>query len=112
MEIPNHLDREFNVKKPNEVWCGVVTYIWAGGRWSYLAVVMDLYSRKPVGWAMSNSPDSALTSKALTMAFESRDRPKNLMFHSDQGCHYTSTMYRQQLWRFQIKQSMSRRGNC
>jgi len=110
--IPNHLDRQFDVSKPNEVWCGDVTYIWTGRRWAYLAVVLDLYSRKPVGWAMSLSPNSELTSKALAMAYESRGKPSEVMFHSDQGSHYTSRKFRQVLWRFQIKQSMSRRGNC
>jgi len=60
---------------------------------------------------MSLSPDSELTSKALTMAFESRGRPQGVMFHSDQGCQYTSLRFRQHLWRYQIEQSMSRRGN-
>lgn len=112
LEIPNHLDRKFNVTQPNQVWCGDVTYIWTGKRWSYLAIVMDLYSRKPIGWAISYSPDSKLTGDALTMAYEARGKPKNVMYHSDQGCHYTSRKFRQLLWRFQIKQSMSRRGNC
>ena len=112
LEVPNHLDRQFAVTEPNQVWCGDVTYIWIGNRWAYLAVVMDLFARKPVGWAMSLSPDSELTAKALTMAFESRGKPKGVMFHSDQGCHYTSRRFRQLLWRYQIKQSMSRRGNC
>lgn len=112
MSIPNHLDRQFSVSRPNEVWCGDVTYIWTGRRWAYLALVMDLYARKPVGWAMSLSPDSQLTGQALSMAYEMRGKPENVMFHSDQGCHYTSTHYRQLLWRYQIKQSMSRRGNC
>lgn len=110
--IANLLDRQFAVPEPNKVWCGDVTYIWTGQRWAYLAVVMDLFARKPVGWAMSYSPDTELTAKALTMAYESRGRPKNLMFHSDQGCHYTSTQFQQLLWRYQITQSMSRRGNC
>lgn len=110
--IPNHLDRQFAVTAPNQVWCGDVTYIWTGTRWAYLAVVIDLFARKPIGWAMSLSPDSALTAKALRMAYESRGNPKSVMFHSDQGCHYTSRKYRQLLWRYQIKQSMSRRGNC
>lgn len=112
LEIPNHLNREFNVTAPDQVWCGDVTYIWVGKRWAYLAMVMDLFARKPVGWSMSFSPDSQLTGDALAMAFESRGRPKDMMFHSDQGCHYTSRQYRQLLWRYQIKQSMSRRGNC
>jgi len=110
--IPNILERQFAVVEPNTVWCGDVTYIWAGNRWCYLAVVLDLFSRKAVGWAMSFSPDTELTVKALEMAFESRGKPKNLIFHSDQGSHYTSLKYRQRLWKYQITQSMSRRGNC
>ncbi|REL31747.1 IS3 family transposase [Thalassotalea euphylliae] len=110
--IPNHLNQQFDVVKPNQVWCGDVTYIWVGNRWAYLAVVIDLFARKPIGWAMSLSPDTALTSKALMMAYEMRGKPKGVMFHSDQGTHYTSRSYRQLLWRCQIKQSMSRRGNC
>ena len=73
---------------------------------------MDLYARKIVGWACTDSPNTDLTCAALRMAFESRGRPKILMFHSDQGCHYTSLQYRQMLWKYQIPQSMSRRGNC
>ena len=109
---PNLLNREFAVEAPNKVWCGDVTYIWAGTKWLYLAIVIDLYARKIVGWACSDSPDSNLTCAALRMAFESRGRPKDVMYHSDQGCHYTSLQYRQLLWRYQITQSMSRRGNC
>ncbi len=110
--IPNLLARQFDVAAPNQVWCGDVTYVWTGSRWSYLAVVIDLFARKPIGWAMSNSPDSELTVKALTMAYELRGCPKGVMFHSDQGSHYTSRKFRQRLWRYKIKQSMSRRGNC
>lgn len=109
---PNKLDRQFTVSNPNQVWCGDVTYIWIGTRWAYLAVVLDLFARRPIGWALSLSPDSELTKRALTMAFDARRKPKGLMFHSDQGCHYTSKSYRQLLWRYRIDQSMSRRGNC
>lgn len=109
---PHLLKREFTAKAPNKVWCGDVTYIWAGTQWLYLAIVIDLYARKIVGWACSDSPDSNLTCAALRMAFESRGRPQGVMFHSDQGCHYTSLQYRQRLWRYRITQSMSRRGNC
>ncbi|MBO1927487.1 DDE-type integrase/transposase/recombinase [Thiomicrorhabdus sp. 6S2-11] len=73
--IPNVLDRQFNSGKPDEIWVGDVTYIWTGNRWAYLAVVIDLFARKPVGWAMSFSPDSELSAKALTMAYESRAKP-------------------------------------
>jgi putative transposase len=110
--IPNLLNRDFDPKQPNQIWTGDVTYVWSGTRWIYLAVVIDLYARRVVGWATSKSPDSELTKKALRMAFESRKRPRGLVFHSDQGCHYTSKSFRQQLWRLGIRQSMSRRGNC
>lgn len=110
--IPNVLARNFSPSAPNQAWCGDVTYIWSGKKWLYLAVVMDLYSRKIVGWAVSKSPNSELTKKALRMAFESRGKPKKLLFHSDQGCHYTSKAFRKQLWRYGIRQSLSRRGNC
>jgi len=110
--IPNALNREFSPEKPNQLWCGDVTYIWTGRHWSYLAVVLDLYARKPVGWALSNSPNSELTAKSLTMAYETRNKPNGVMFHSDQGSHYTSLAFRQCVWRYQMQQSMSRRGNC
>ena len=112
LQVPNKLERQFAVTEPNQVWVGDVTYIWIGTRWAYLAVVMDLFARKPIGWAMSLSPDTQLTGKALSMAVELREHPKNILFHSDQGSHYTSIKYRQLLWRNQIEQSMSRRGNC
>lgn len=108
----NHLNRLFNVHRSNMVWCGDITYIWAGNGWLYLAAVLDLYSRRIVGWACSTHPDSALTSKALRLAYEARGKPRSLLFHSDQGSHYTSLAFRQQIWRCQIVQSMSRRGNC
>jgi putative transposase len=109
---PNLLEREFTVEKPNQVWCGDVTYIWAGKEWVYLAIVIDLYARRIVGWSMSKHPDSELTKKALSMAYQSRGRPTGVMFHSDQGGHYKSLSFRQQLWQYQISQSMSRTGNC
>ena len=87
-------------------------YVWSGTQWLYLALVIDLYARSIVGWVCPNSPDSALTTRALGVAFELRGRPKDLMFHSDQGCHHTSQAFQKQLWRYQIKQSMSCRGNC
>ncbi|TKF83809.1 DDE-type integrase/transposase/recombinase [Vibrio sp. F13] len=69
--IPNHLNRQFAVTEPNQVWCGDVTYIWTGQRWPYLAVVIGLFAQKILGCAIYHSPDSALTGKALTMAYES-----------------------------------------
>lgn len=112
VDIPNALSREFDVEKPNQVWCGDITFLWAGNRWVYLAVVLDLFSRKVVGWALSERADSALVIKAMDHAYQQRACPTNILFHSDQGSQYSSRKFRQQLWRYRIKQSMSRRGNC
>ena len=97
---------------PNQVWCGDIIYLWAQGRWHYLAVVLDLFTRRVVGWSFSTNPDAGLVVMALDMAFEQHGRPMGLMFHSDQGGQYVSRKFRQRLWRYRIKQSMSRRGNC
>ena len=111
-DIPNILNREFDVEAPNQVWCGDITYIWAQGKWHYLAVVMDLYARRVVGWALSEKPDADLVIKALDVAYEQRGKPQGLLFHSDQGSQYGSRNFRQRLWRYRMRQSMSRRGNC
>lgn len=94
VESPNYLERQFAVTEPNQAWCGDVTYIWAGKCRAYLAVVLDLFSRKPVGWAMSFFPDSVLTGKALCIVWEARGKPANLLYHSGQGSHYTSRNFR------------------
>ena len=112
VKIPNILDRKFDVVAPNLFWCGDITYVWTGSEWSYLALVIDLYGRNVIGWAFSDAPDTELTKKALTMAFENRGKPIGVTFHSDQGVQYTSLAFQQLLWRCQITQSMSRRGNC
>lgn len=112
VSIPNRLDRQFDVQVPDQVWTGDITYVWSGRRWAYLAVVLDLFARRPIGWAMSLTADSTLTISALRMAYESRGRPEGVMFHSDQGCQYTSLAFQQQVWRYRLTQSMSRRGNC
>ena len=82
-DIPNILNREFDVTAPNLIWSGDITYIWAQGKWHYLAVVMDLYARRVVGWALSNKPDAYLVIKTLYMAYEQRGKPQGLLFHSD-----------------------------
>ena len=73
---------------------------------------MDLFARRVVGWALSSKPDADLTIKALDHAHEQRGKPEGVLFHSDQGSQYGSLRFRQRLWRYQINQSMSRRGNC
>ena len=111
-DIPNRLQRKFDVEAPNTVWCGDISYIWAANRWHYVAVVIDLYARRVVGWALSGTPNAELAVKALEMAYEQRGQPQDIMFHSDQGCQYGSRKFRQRLWRYRMVQSMSRRGNC
>ncbi len=111
-DIPNLLDRQFNVEKPNQVWCGDITYIWAGSAWHYAAVVIDLHTRRVIGWSMSHRPDAELAARALDMAYELRGKPEGVMFHSDQGSQYAARKFRQRLWRYKMTQSMSRRGNC
>ena len=111
-DIPNLLAREFDVQQPNQVWCGDITYVWAGGRWHYLAAVLDLHTRRVVGWAMSDKPDAELAIKALEMAYQQRGCPSGVLFHSDQGSQYGSRAFRQRVWRYRMTQSMSRRGNC
>ncbi len=75
-DIPNRLNREFAVQRPNQVWCGDIMYIWAQGRWHYLAAVLDLQARRVIGWAFSAKPDAELVIKALDMAYEQRGKPQ------------------------------------
>jgi len=93
LDIPNGLDRAFAPAGPNQVWCGDITYVWAQGRWHYLAAVLDLYTRRVVGWAFSANPDADLVMKALDMAYEQRGMPAGVMFHSDQGGQYASRRF-------------------
>ncbi|PLB08075.1 IS3 family transposase [Pseudomonas aeruginosa] len=111
-DIPNRLNREFATEHPNQVWCGDITYVWAQGRWHYLAAVLDLHTRRVIGWAFSAKPDAELVIKALDMAYEQRGKQQQVLFHSDQGSQYASRLFRQRLWRYRMQQSMSRRGNC
>ncbi|WP_269972786.1 IS3-like element IS222 family transposase [Pseudomonas aeruginosa] len=111
-DIPNRLNRKFATEHPNQVWCGDITYVWAQGRWHYLAAVLGLHTRRVIGWAFSAKPDAELVIKALDMAYEQRGKPQQVLFHSDQGSQYASRLFRQRLWRYRMQQSMSRRGNC
>ncbi|WP_414479079.1 IS3 family transposase [Psychrobacter sp. LV10R520-6] len=109
----NLLDRNFSPSAPNQVWTGDVTYVRIKGGWCYLAVVLDLYARRVVGFAVSDSPDSVLTASALQMAYHTRLMPSGVLFHSDQGSHYTSHTFAESVADCEgMKQSMSRRGNC
>lgn len=109
----NILDRRFSPNAPNQVWTGDVTYIRIKGGWCYLAVVLDLFARRVVGFSVSDSPNSLLTSSALQMAYHTRLKPSGVLFHSDQGSHYTSEKFADAIADCEgMKQSMSRRGNC
>jgi len=109
----NRLDRDFDIARANRVWTTDITYIWTSNGWAYLAVILDLFSRRVIGWHVSQHPDTDLVLKALMMAVRARKpRRWRLMVHSDQGCQYTSRKYRQQLHDLGILQSMSRRGQC
>ena len=110
---PNTLDRHFSAAAPNRKWVTDITYLATATGWVYLAVVLDLFSRKVVGWAMSHSLATELVSEALRTAIEAR-RPdgKRLLHHSDRGCQYTSDAYQRTLRTLGIDCSMSRTGDC
>lgn len=108
----NVLERNFRPAAVNQVWCGDVTSLMVGKRWYHLAVVIDLFARRVIGWAFSLINDANLVTKALRMAVEVRGKHAGLMFHSDQGCQYTSQRFQSELLEHGITQSMSRRGQC
>lgn len=109
----NLLDRDFTADAPNRKWVTDITYLPTHGGWVYLATVLDLFSRKVVGWSLDDSLATDLVSDALRRAIENR-RPvgKELLHHSDRGCQYTSEAYQKTLRTLGIECSMSRTGNC
>jgi len=109
---PNLLNREFWAERPNEKWLSDITYIWTAQGWLYLAAVLDLFSRKVVGWAMDNSLESDLVENAFRMAVHNRSPQAQLLHHSDRGSQYAATSYQNQLAAHQVRVSMSRTGNC
>jgi transposase InsO family protein len=110
--VANTLDRQFTVSQPNRVWAGDLTYIWTLEGWLYLAVLLDLYSRRVVGWAMGPRLTGALTVQALRMALTTRQPTTGLLHHSDRGSQYAAGPYQQLLTTHGITASMSRTGNC
>jgi putative transposase len=114
-ELPvaaNVLDREFDVAEPNAVWAGDITYIWTGEGWLYLAVLIDLFSRRVVGWSLSSRIDTELVLRALRMALMQRRPEAGWIHHSDRGSQYASKDYTDELKQAQATVSMSRKGNC
>ena len=109
---PNRLAEAPKATAPNQLWVADITYIQTQEGWLYLAAILDLYSRKIVGWAMSNRIDTTLVLKALGMALLQRHPPRELLLHSDRGVQYASADYRQALAQAGLVASMSRRANC
>ena len=109
---PNILNREFTATKPNQKWVGDITYISTEEGWLYVAGVLDLFSRKIVGWDMSSQIDANLVEDALRMALYQRQPHKGLLHHSDRGSQYASYQIRNLVDANQIQVSMSGKGNC
>jgi len=110
--VANLLNRDFTASRPDERWVTDITYVWTDEGWYYLAAILDLYSRKVVGWALDATLSTALPMTALKMAIQRRRPRTGLMHHSDRGCQYTSFEYRTELARHGVTVSMSRTGNC
>jgi putative transposase len=109
---PNRLNQEFSATTANTKWVSDFTYIDTAEGWLYLAIILDLFSRKVVGWAMSEHMNTALVETALHMALQTRQPDATLLHHSDQGSQYTSAIYQSHLTSTNIQLSMSRVGNC
>jgi transposase InsO family protein len=109
---PNLLAQAPQASAPNQIWVADITYIQTPEGWLFLAAILDLYSRRIVGWAMSPRIDTALVLNALAMALLHRHPPANLLFHSDRGVQYASGDYRRALAQAGLVASMSRKGNC
>ena len=108
----NHLNRNFKVDKPNKFWIADITYIATKEGWLYLSTIMDLYSRKIVGWSMKNRITKYLVIEALDMAIKQRKPGRDLLLHSDRGSQYARYCYQALLSQKGIRCSMSRKGNC
>ena len=108
----NVLQRDFMATQPNQKWAGDLTYVSTREGWLYVAVLLDLYSRRVVGWAMGERVTTHLTHTALTMALQQRQVEGGLLHHSARGSQYAAVLYQQQLTRHGLQCSMSRPGNC
>ena len=112
MPAPNLLNQDFSSPAPDRKWVSDITYIDTAEGWLYLASVLDLFSRRVVGWAMDEHMEASLVQQAWHMAVTQRHPSANLLHHSDQGSQYTSEMYQQSLAAYHCQVSMSRTGNC
>ncbi len=104
--------QNFTASSENKIWTGDITYLWTKEGWVYLAVVMDVYSRKIVGWSIESSLSTELVIKSLLMAVVHRNPTRGIIFHSDRGSQYTSSSFREILKNYGMVQSNSSTGNC
>ena len=109
---PNLLDQDFSATGPNQKWAGDISYIWTGEGWLYLAVIIDLYSRRVIGWAVSGRMKRDLAIRALEMAINLRQPPPGCIHHTDRGSQYCSHDYQKILRKHHFQVSMSGKGNC
>lgn len=109
---PNLLDQDFSADAPNQKWAGDISYIWTSEGWLYLAVILDLYSRRVLGWAVSNRMKRGLAIRALDMAVALRQPPKGCIHHTDRGSQYCSGDDQKRLSKHGFEVSMSGKGNC
>jgi transposase InsO family protein len=109
---PNLLNRDFSAARPNRKWAGDISYVWTQEGWLYLAVILDLHSRRVIGWAVSNRMKRDLAIRALNMAIALRRPPKGCIHHTDRGSQYCSHDYQKILREHGFKVSMSGTGNC
>jgi transposase InsO family protein len=109
---PNLLEQNFSADRLDAVWVSDITYVWTRQGWMYLAVILDLCSRKVVGWSLAERMTASLVCEALDAAVTLRRPAPGLIFHSDRGSQYASRAFRRRLWRYRMRQSMSRKGNC
>ena len=109
---PNVLQQNFSAEAPNQKWVSDITYLWTAEGWLYLAVIIDLFSRLVVGWALAERMTADLVCQALQMALWRRKMPKGVILHSDRGSQYCSTAYQSLMMQHQLVCSMSAKGNC
>jgi putative transposase len=109
---PNLLDRDFTASAPNQKWAGDISYIWTREGWLYLAVILDLYSRRVIGWAVSNRMKKDLAIRALDMAINLRQPAPGCIHHTDRGSQYCSHDYQKRLHQQGFQVSMSGKGDC
>lgn len=109
---PNLLNRDFHADRPNQKWAGDISYVWTREGWLYLAVILDLHSRRVIGWAVSNRMKRDLAIRALKMAVALRQQPKGCIHHTDRGSQYCSHDYQKLLRQHGFQVSMSGKGNC